>query len=492
MTKEISGQKSDFEFIDERIVEHTYLLERKVTPLSKYPQNPIAVNSNGSCGVSLENGIIRMWYIGREAIKGEAPYNGLIPLGERTLRYAESVDGYHWEFPSLGLTTFHGNKRNNILIKKGSTDINGKMLYAGQQRGFSEMACIADTDRCPSARGRHTMFMPENHGCFFYSDDGYKWTAYEENPLLDFGGSDTYNNFFFDHKTNKYFLYHRPHPDLHAGWARANRLIACICSDNLLSWDWGNVRCVLDTDGRDAPAVPRFFKPNEDEGTPHPRGRDIQFDSMTVVPYKDIYLGFAGMIDNTSSGRYETYLLHSYNGVDWIREPYSTPFICSSEFGKWDSGIVGQIPSGCPIVIGDDLIFLYMGSNMTHMWKLMNNEKVEKRGVGVGCVKKGRLAGYHADNVKGEILTRPFLLTEKKLEINADARNGEIRFGVFNADGSPIDEFSQQNCMEIHTDGIDLKATWRNGQDLSSLLNKKLRLRISIENGSIYGFKLLE
>ena len=162
--------KKEYEFIDERIVEHSFLLERKVTPITKCSANPVIKDSNGVCGVIKDkSGLIRMWYMGRTPIPGEAPHNGRIPLGERTVRYAESKDGLNWKFPNLGLVNFRGSKDNNIIIGRETVDKNGVKLSAGK-RGL-ECPCVSLTDGTPHAKGKYTLFSRYLKG-FAYSDDG--------------------------------------------------------------------------------------------------------------------------------------------------------------------------------------------------------------------------------------------------------------------------------------------------------------------------------
>ncbi len=475
--------QKEYEFLDERIVEHTFLLDRKVTPLTKYSGNPIIESTNGPAGVVKDKGgLIRMWYTGREPIPGEPPHGGRIPLGERTLRYAESTDGLNWKFPELGLVEFRGKKNHNILIKKESVDKNGKPLSHGE-RGFA-LPCVALTDKTPSAKGRYALFSRDNRG-FSYSDDGLTWTAYEESPSLPTGGSDTYNNFFYDKRIKKYVLHHRPHRYFLAGYSRANRLVARIESADLLHWDWETARCVLNTDERDGPAVPRHTS-----DVYKSRGRDRQIERMTVTPYGSMYLGFAGVFDNRDKGLYSTYLVHSHDGINWIREPSGEPFIPHGKFGTWDSGIVGAVSAGCPICVDDKLLFYYMGSNMSHGYQMMDNRKLESRNIGAGYILKGRFVGYRADKVRGGLLTRPFLFAGKQLTLNANASQGAIKVAIAYANGTPVKGYGKDDFIVVSGDELELPLKWKGKEHLAELSDKRIRLRIEVDNGTVYGFKM--
>ena len=285
--------RTAIEFLDTRTVEHVHFLERRVTPVRKYEHNPIIADCHSAQTVLKDkDGKLRMWYVTRRKIPN---YKG--SAREYALRYAESTDGVHWTLPKLGIKEFAGSKDNNVILMANDVDATGREISGPKGMGNF---CIIDREQTPAphTRGRFTALIHD--GWFAYSDDGLHWTAYPENPCFRPGGSDTYNNFFFDSRIGRYVLFHRPHPTIHAGWARVNRLVARIESDDLFHWDWSSARCVLDTDDRDAPAL-------RAEGDTKPRskkrGRGKQFYGMTVTPYQDFYIGFAQLLDETRKVR---------------------------------------------------------------------------------------------------------------------------------------------------------------------------------------------
>ena len=117
---------------------------------------------------------------------------------------------------------------------------------------------VLDATQCnvPHARGRYTAVYLTNPPVgpaglqVVYSDDGLRWTAYEENPVYR-GWPDTYNHGFFDQRIGRFVAYIRP--NIHAGPVHVNRMMARIESEDLVTWT--NEEVVLDTDDRDAPAV---------------------------------------------------------------------------------------------------------------------------------------------------------------------------------------------------------------------------------------------
>ncbi len=464
--------RASIDFLDTRVIEHAYFLDRVVTPARKHESNPIIADCHSAQTVLRgDDGRLRMWYVTRRKIPGHTG-----SAREYTLRHAESTDAVTWDMPTLGLKEFDGSTSNNVLLTADDTDIEGREITG--VRG-AENFCVIDNQRTPGphTRGRYTALIGE--GSFLYSDDGLRWQAYPENPVLDLAGSDTYNNFLFDTGIGRYVLYHRPHPRIHAGHPRANRLVARIESDDLVEWDWGSARCVLDTDGRDAPA---FSEAND------ARGRDLQFYGMTVTQYHGLYLGFANLL-NEVTGRMDVRLVHSFDGLEWHREPNDQPFI-EATADAWDCGTIGWVSKGSPLAVGDDLHFYYGGTNMTHNYKIMNDEGTLKMRLGLGVVKRGRLVGYHAGAAEGQLLTRPFTLSGRRLTLNVDARGGEVKAALADEEGRAIPGCSMGEAVPIREDGLDVPARWEGRADLTDLVGQRIRLRISAEDAKLYGLSM--
>ncbi|MBT3378527.1 MAG: hypothetical protein HN742_25025 [Lentisphaerae bacterium] len=477
--------RSAIEFLDSRTVEHTHFLDRRVTPIRRYEHNPIIPEANDIATVLKGNdGVIRLWYKTKVPVPGIRPHGGRIVIGVYRLCYAESTDGITWTRPELGLKDVDGSKANNVVLnyagtmgpvppeyKKPDVDSAGRPVEAN---------CILDRELTPMphTRGRFTAL--SHHGTSFaFSDDGLTWTAYPENPVVSFGGSDTYNSFVFDPDTGRYVLFHRPHPNIHAGWARVNRLVARIESDDLVNWDWDSARCVLDTDSRDAPAV----NPKGDSQ----RGRLQQFYGVNVVRHGDLFVGLAQLLDDGRNGWFDVHLVHSRDGIDWQRELPDQPLIPLLGHGHWDSGMVWAKP---PIPMGDDLYIYYTGSNMSHQYQMMNDETLDQRQIGLGIIRRGRLVGYHAGEAEGELLTRPFMLTAGQLFLNADASGGEIKAAVAQGNGKPVPGLGKEDFTPISGDGLELPMVWGEPGKLAELVGQRIRLRIAVRTGAIYGLQM--
>ena len=473
------------EFLDSRTVEHTHFLQRRVTPVRRYEHNPILPDATDIATVLKGNdGVIRMWYKRKVPIAGIPPHGGRIVIGTYRLCYAESTDGVNWTLPKLNLKEVDGTKANNVVLKYAEFIAKVPEEYRTPDRDSAgrelSVNCILDRELTPMphTRGRFTA-LSESGTSFAFSDDGFTWTAYPENPVVSFAGSDSYNGFLFDPRIGRYVLFHRPHPDIHAGWARVNRLIARIESDDLVNWDWESARCVLDTDARDAPAV--------NPGGDNERGRLKQFYGINVARHGNVFLGLAQLLDDSRGGWFDVHLVHSRDGIEWVRESTDQPLIPLPGRGHWDSGMVWGKP---PIAVGDDLFIYYTGSNMSHQYQMMNDEQFDNRQVGLGTVPRGRLVGYHAGDHEGELLTRPFVLTAPRLLLNANAAGGEIKAAVAHGTGKPVSGLGKADFAPVTADGLDLPMTWRGQEQLDKLVGQRIRLRLSVRAGAVYGFRM--
>ena len=477
------------EFFDPRNVEHSYFLERQVTRPTKLGALPELAPCYGCSTLPDDRGGLRMWYTTRrpamsEVEDGPRHHGDTVPHKTETysLRYATSSDGIHWDLPDLGLHEEEGSAQNNLVISSHARDADGAPLTGVHgPAGFSISDLLA-TD-APNAKARYaglylTNPRPTGPGLHLaWSDDGLHWRADPANPVMP-GWQDSYISHFFDTRVGRYVLYHRP-DWVHAGPPRAQRLVARSESDDLVQWD--NTRVVLDTDARDAPAVATAADHEMDKEVGYRAGRDVQFYGMCVQPYNGFYLGIAQLYSEVA-GWVKALLLHSHDGVDWRREPKETELIPRDPRPGWDSEMI-YVTGAAPV--GDRLHLYYTGWNMDHHRKVPCPPL--RQGLGVATLARGRLVGYVAGDERGEILTRPFTLTDTALFLNADASRGQAKAGLTDVNATWLPGLSYDEAEPIHQDGLDLPLTWRNA-DLRSFVGQTVRLRITARHTTLHAF----
>jgi len=537
------------DFADRRWVEHTYFLTRKVSQPERFSSDPviadlsrqpISVAEAKTAGTALERedeGTTRvsagpgkdpgwggnpasamgtvlptrdglaMWYVSPHRV--EEPGGKLIGY-DSVVRYAVSKDGRHFQQPDLGLCSFRGSRANNVVLGLSSSDRRGLPLSG--PRGCSGF-CILDATRqpVPHARGRFTALyrtsVPKRGSGLFlaWSDDGMQWNAYPESPVA--AGSDTYCNFTYDPRSQRYGLYIRPSAapaGIRAGPRGVRSLLSRLESSDLIHW--GNERVVFDTDEADAPAQGSIRLGREESAADVARGRDVVCYGMTVSPHQGGFIGVAQIYD-TVSGHMWCELAHSRDGIDWQREPRREPFIPIGPAGAWDSGMVGYTAAGGPAPVGDDWYFYYTGNNWTHHFKLTAfPERGRMWQIGGVRLKRGRWVGYwtgaqRTDSApspagrgvsaawanRGELLTRPFRFNGTTIHLNADARRGRVTVGVCDAEGRPLAGFGPEQAVPLQGDGVQLPLAYGAGSTLASLRGRTIRLRLHLESAAVFG-----
>jgi len=315
----------------------------------------------------------------------------------------------------------------------------------------------------------------------------------------------------FDPRRREYAIFCRPR------WSRGGpdpRAVARIPSKDLIHW--GPEHIILQTDDRDAPAHGRRELPTDADAAGESvftRGRELQFYGFTPAVYQDMYIGFALVYDTHARKSWQE-LVHSYDGIDWIREPRREPFI-TSEPDTWNAGGVYFMAKGCPVEIDDHYYFYVTAMNTLHGWQVISMKDQGKiRWIAAARIRKGRFVGY-ATGVhdlfkrtaakrkippywrdRGMLMTRPFTLDCERVFLNAKVEEGgsiavEVRKGVdLPTAASPyplMEDYGKENANPIrNADGLKLPVTFKN-TSLKPLRGESVRLLLHLEKATVYG-----
>jgi hypothetical protein len=229
-----------------------------------------------------------------------------------------------------------------------------------------------------------------------------------------------------------------------------------------------------------------------------------------------MYIGFALVYDTYSmTSWYE--LVHSYDGLEWKREPRREPFIAPKP-GEWNAGGLGYMATGCPLEIGEHYHFYPTAVNWLHNGRLVSVEdKGRLRLIAGARITKGRFVGYatgvhyaferSAETSKippywldrGMLMTRPFRLESESIFLNAKVEEGgsiavEVRKGVDIATtSSPIPvmkQYSRENANLIRTtDSIKIPVTFKDA-NLKPLRGQSIRLLMHLYKATVYGISV--
>ena len=107
---------------------------------------------------------------------------------------------------------------------------------------------------------------------------------------------------------------------------------------------------------------------------------------------------------------------------------------------------------------------------------------------------KLRLDGFiclQAKDEPGTVITKPFRLEGRRLEVNVDAHAGHVRVEILDEGGKAIPGFSGKSAPEYRAvDDLRLKPAWTNGKDLLALKGNVVRIRFRLRNARLYAFQI--
>jgi hypothetical protein len=139
-----------------------------------------------------------------------------------------------------------------------------------------------------------------------------------------------------------------------------------------------------------------------------------------------------------------------------------------------------------PVEAGGELRFYYGGKDYEH------NDAGLKKGhgaIGFGTLRRHGFYSLASGNHIGQLLTKPLVCAGADLEVNAVVSRS-LKVAVEDAFARPLEGFGLEDCIPISGDHLRAPVRWRNGKGLGSLRGKPLRLRMEIDRGEIYSFRI--
>ena len=506
---EVAGQ---FQlFVDDYVVREMSQVTRRLNPLKKHPANPIMTPDSPWEGQYTNPNFVvfdqterlyKMWYvyIDRDQKPGEKYLR--VDRSRAGRAYAVSKDGIVWEKPELGLVRVPGRGlKNNAVVHRPS-------IYDPRdpdpQRHYKALIGIGDQSR--------------NMGVAF-SPDGIHWTPYEGNPVIDqrvgAGGV------MWDDRIQEYvgFLRPLPSPPVAAMGNVTIRVIGRSTSPDFLSWDLPQNQVVLVPDEQDP--------------------LDTQFYTASVFKDRGVYFAFLSVY-HANSLMVDIQLAFSRDGIEWQRVGKRHPILTYGMPDRFDShGIYVYSP---PVVLEEEIRVYYQGQDEAHSLTPGDLSVLAHRPValpegteealsdyrgaawwygvmpqpwtlhgGAGGLAVARRDGFvslDAGAESGEVVTRTLWCRGGILAVNADASDpsvwrregnrwkkhpggkGEVRVELLDENGSVLPGFEAERCDPLRVDSLAHAVSWSGQSDLSSLKDRKIRIRFLLSNAKLYSFRL--
>lgn len=224
-----------------------------------------------------------------------------------------------------------------------------------------------------------------------------------------------------------------------------------------------------------------------------PPGTEIY--SVSAFPYSGMYICMIQMFHGRrDEGRLDYQIGFSPNRKDIVRPAPRTPFLDEGDVGQWDRFNIslGEMP---PVTVGNEWWFYYGGRTYRHKpyegpdsmdGEKANEAKIYRSQIGLAKVKRGRLLSLEAGFDSGYLRTHPFTFEGSKLFLNANAQYGLITLRLYDENsksvpGGPV--------IITGRDDVDIPVEFAN-LDLTKLKGKPVKMKVTLENAQLYGFRV--
>ena len=393
----------------------------------------------------------RMWY---EAYDIEGWPN----LDDTSFCYAESADGITWTKPELGLFSYQGSTKNNILFRQIGPEGARSRVHGAQV--FMDPAAPAEQRYKAVSQGIfEALGTPPYRIAGMYSADGLRWTRHPA-PICNIFGDSQYS-VVWDSATEAYVLYGRV-----TGRGRA---LGRSMSEDFSKFE--PLQLVLQTDDKDPP----------NSGLYNPAAMKYPYAARAWFMFPSFY----HLPTHTLDIRMAT----SRDGINWSWPEQDTPFI---PLGKADEFDRATLYLGQGLLRDGDTLYQYYGGSPLHHEEgeldalvLPGNSRTMSR-------VTSRLDGFvsvEADSGGGAFTTPTLLFQGNALKLNVHVREGGyLRVGLLDENGAPMAGRTPAECDAITGDQIDALIAWKDGSDVSHYQGKPTRLRIEMDQASLYAF----
>lgn len=453
-----------------------YLIERISSGASFQLQHPVPREIvmthdrpwEGSMGdyrtVFRDGDVFRMYYSTAEMVI--APDGNVTEPHPLFCCYAESRDGIRWEKPNLGLFEFNGSKDNNIV-------------WAGD--GAHDIDPFIDTNPACKPEAKYKCVAMGAGGLWaFQSPDGIHWAAMGNKPIITKGAFDTQNNAFWDSVHRTYRAYIR---DFHDGI----RDIRASTSPDFENW---TEPVMIELPGvPDEPLytnqiLPYYRAPHILVGFPTRYIERRWSPSIEALPDVDHRRLRAKASERYGTAVTDSLFMSSRDGKVFRRwgEAFLRPgierkdnWIYGDGYQNW--GLI-ETKSDIPNA-PDELSVYYVENNWKPSCRLRRYTL--------------RIDGFVSINAPlsgGEFVTKPLVFEGKELVLNfSTSAAGGIRIEIQDADGKPLPGFSLDDAPENFGDSLDRVAQWKDGQNLSALSGRPVRLRFVMKDADLFSLQ---
>ena len=464
-------------FLDDDAIESKYGLRRKLNEPERAGPVIRPDISRGQAGLQTasppqwnpEKGVWEWWYTAAQRDV----------YAQNMIHYATSADGLEWEIPNLGLYEWNGSKDNNVAVDPAGMTLKNNLrddLDEDPDRRYKGMFADRGLARYPAT-----------------SPDGFDWTLVDVPPIPSDDTS------FLTHDEDAGLFIATVKLSLEK-WGRSVWLST---SNDFI--DWTEPELIFHSDEKDRNnRRRRIRRVVEDPAylSPHIVENDsfiAHVYKMAVMPYEGLYVGLPVLfspsgrwLGRNHTGLNQTELSVSRDLHNWERVANRDVFIGVL---PWDGEVYDTsqlLPCGRPIV-REDLgeIWVYYNACRFRCHRKERDESYDKYfdDLSALCLAKIRLDGFVSldADAKGSLVTAPFALERGGLHVNVDARRGELRAEVIDAETfDPVPGLSLSDSNAVRDDDLARQLTW--GERSAPARDRPVRLRFELSQARLYAF----
>jgi hypothetical protein len=400
-----------------------------------------------------EEGLFKAWYL-----------SGFYTPGEEHVQcYSTSQDGKNWERPRLGLHRALGNTENNIVIPASH--------HEGKDHWETMVKDPMETD-------------PERR----YKAIG--WSSYDwDGPMSGIYTATSPDGLSWKHTLEPVFRFH-PRPgknDLGPVGDAQSMMIDTLRKRYVAFLRGGVDRLISFSDDFEkwTPPKPFLRALNEEES----------LYNNTGFVYGKQYLGFLTHFDKHPRKQTQTLrLLSSRDGENWTRVPGKS-LVPLGEVGSWDRFQI-LLTGASPVRFGDRLFIYYRGTSRRHAKvpreydpSIYADQDPRTMSIGLATLRLDGFASMEASYDGGTLITRPYVMAGDSLSLNLKSDYGRVLVELLDLDNKPVRGFTDEDCVPIQADGVDVRAKWKNCESLGELENHPVKIKFSLFNARLYSYR---
>ena len=395
------------------------------------------------------------------------------------MSYATSTDGINWEKPSLGIHEWNGSKANNIAYDP--------------EHGYRAIYHVIRDDRSGELNSLYKGLFGFEDKELRVSPNGFDWTSLNTSSIPT--GDESH--FLFDNSIGKYLALVKKH----TAWGRSVWI-----TSSLNFKDWDEPKLVMHSDKVDqenrfnrvqnAIDDPNYLSPPLVDSV----DRIAEVYQMAVMPYEGLYLGFPVLFNPASAvpepyGNYtainQVELTVSRDLYNWQRVADRGVFIGIDPWDGINYGTSQNLLCGEPFIHDHKEIWIYYNALRFRgpMEFYDNQYHPYIDDASALCVAKLRLDGFvslYAQG-EGEIISKPFEITEGELFVNVNAAAGQLRAEVLDANTMmPISGLKISQCDFVTEDNINLRVNWSGKTQIK--VENPVRIRFQLNDAKLYAF----